>query len=308
MKKWQKILHNLLNPNKPILIGLPILSFSACFSILAAENFLYSWIAYIIYVLSAYSLVIWIVNFPKFIAFVKNCRSFIWNHSRLIGRIRKTKIGHRFFYDIRFRSSLSIYQGMAVSLIYVVFRIYAGITHTSLWFIAMAVYYMALAIIRFLLGHYDRKGHAIKNAQERLDYEMNCYQKTGIMMLFLNLAMGSMVVQMIWQNQGYRYPGLIIYFSAFYTFYTMTMSIINVIRFRKIGSPVLSASKIITLVSAMMSILGLQTAMIAEFGGDDERFRFQMNFATGAAVLCIVIIMSMYMILKAGRYRKGSKH
>lgn len=306
MEKWKKIIYRLIHPPGLIIIVLPMLSFPICFLILGME-LSDTWFSYIVYVLSAYSLVLWCVHFPRFIAFIKRCRAYIWNHSRLIALVSKTETGRRFLYDASFRGNISIYQGMTVNLLYVVFRVYVGTIHASAWFIAMAVYYMILALIRFVLGYCKRKSNAICEERERRDYEMACYKKTGIMMLFLNVAMGGMIVQMVWQNQGYHYSGYIIYLSALYTFYVMIMSVVNVVRFRKIGSPILSASKVITMISAMMSILGLQTAMISEFGDGEEIFRQQMNFATGTAVFAIVIALSAYMIGKAGKYRKTAQ-
>lgn len=77
--------------------------------------------------------------------------------------------------------------------------------------------------------------------------------------------MGGMILMMIKTNSGFTYPGYVIYLSALYTFYTMGMSIGNLVKYRKLGSPILSAAKILNFVSAMMSVLGLQTAMISRF-------------------------------------------
>lgn len=70
---------------------------------------------------------------------------------------------------------------------------------------------------------------------------------------------------MIKTNSGFTYLGYVIYLSALYTFYTMGMSIGNLVKYRKLGSPILSAAKILNFVSAMMSVLGLQTAKISRF-------------------------------------------
>ncbi len=46
--------------------------------------------------------------------------------------------GH-YFNDLAFRGSISIYQGIAVNLFYVVFRVMAAIRYASVWFLSMAV-------------------------------------------------------------------------------------------------------------------------------------------------------------------------
>lgn len=84
-------------------------------------------------------------------------------------------------------------------------------------------------------------------------------------------------------------------------FYTMITSAINLIRFRRLGSPILSAAKVLHFVAAMMSILGLQTAMIYRFSENGENYRRMMNAITGGFVYCIVILIAIYMLLH-GRY------
>ena len=79
----------------------------------------------------------------------------------------------------------------------------------------------------------------------------------------------------------------------------------NLIKFRKHGSPVLSAAKAVNLVAAMVSILSLETAMLARFGGDDEAFRASMTGATGGGICTIVIGMAVFMIVKSPKGIKG---
>lgn len=124
------------------------------------------------------------------------------------------------------------------------------------------------------------------------------------MLFLLNIPMGGMIVLMVRTNSGFSYPGYIIYLSALYTFYTMTVSVINLFKYRGLGSPILSASKVLNFVSAMMSILGLQTAMISRFSENGESYRKMMNAITGGFVYAIVILIAVYMLLHSRKQRK----
>ena len=84
------------------------------------------------------------------------------------------------------------------------------------------------------------------------------------------LFVGGMIVLMVRKNSGFTYPGYIIYLSALYTFYTMITVVVNVVKFRKLGSLILSAAQILNFISAMMSILGLQTAMTSRFSENGD--------------------------------------
>ena len=81
------------------------------------------------------------------------------------------------------------------------------------------------------------------------------------------------------------------------------MSVINLVKFRKLGDPVLSAAKVLNFVSAMMSILGLQTAMIAHFSKNGDSYRKLMNTLTGGIVYFIVIVIAVYMLLHSRKIK-----
>jgi len=113
--------------------------------------------------------------------------------------------------------------------------------------------------------------------------------------------MGGMIWQMIKTNSGFSYPGYIIYLSAMYTFYTMILSVVNIVKFRRLGDPILSAARVLNFISAMMSVLGLQTAMISRFSENSEDYRKLMNTVTGGAVYTIVIVTAIYMLIRSRR-------
>lgn len=84
----------------------------------------------------------------------------------------------------------------------------------------------------------------------------------------------------------------------------MTLSIVNLVKFRKMDSPILSAAKVLNFVSAMMSVLGLQTAMIARFSSEGEEFRIMMNAITGGAVFFIVMVTVAVMVVQSSKIKK----
>ena len=109
---------------------------------------------------------------------------------------------------------------------------------------------------------------------------------------------------MIQSSSGYSYPGCVIYLSALYTFYTVIASAVHLVRFRRLGSPILSAAKVLNFVAALISVLGLQTAMIARFSAGDTGFRRIMNTLTGTAVWGTTILIAVYMLLHSRRMKE----
>lgn len=236
--------------------------------------------AYAVYGMSAYCLTILILPLPKRIQSAK---------AAVIRRINQTPLGERYMHDPAFRGSVGICLGMTVNFFHVIFRVAAGIRYMSVWFISMAVYYLVLGGLRaFLIVRYRRRSPAL---------ECRCYRLTAWLLFLLNLPMGGMILLTVITDSGFSYPGYIIYLSALYAFYAISVSVVQLVKFRRLGSPILSAARVLNLVSAMMSVLGLQTAMISRFSENGESYRKMMNAVTGGFVYGVVIVIAIYMLL-----------
>lgn len=294
MKRARMIVTKLVYPPKWILAGIPPLSFAALIFIFVSEN-TESAPAYVIYGLSAYSLTIWIAAAP---ARIRSLRKTIQN-SKPVQKLTHTAFGGRYLSDLTFRGSISIYQGMAVNCFYVILRVIAGIRYASVWFISMAIYYLMLGCLRtyLIIGYRSRTPLR----------ECRRYRTTAWFLFLLNIPMGGMIVLMVRTNSGFSYPGYIIYLSALYTFYTIVTAVINLVKFRRIGSPILSAAKVLNFVAAMMSILGLQTAMISRFSVNGDEYRKMMNAITGGFIYGIVILIAVYMLLHSKKLREKAE-
>lgn len=300
MEKIKKILRKMLFPPA---IPAVILALLGYFSVLAVAIFEINnpVFRYCSYIFSAYALTITIANFPRIISFFKLTLRKLYD-SCLIRKIRSTKLGNRFFSDVRFRTEISLYCGLAINFLYIAVKLFSGIYYRSVWFFALGVYYILLAIMRFILLHKGKNSAVLT-----MKAELKRYRMCGIMLLIMNQALAGIVVFMVYQNKGFDYPGLLIYAMAAYSFYMIIVAVINLVKFRKHGSPLLSAAKVINLVAAMVSILSLETAMLAQFGEDDDLlFRKIMTGTTGGAVCTIVIGIAIFMIWKSTkRLKKG---
>ena len=197
--------------------------------------------------------------------------------------VRLNAVIYRYKNDLAFRGRVSLYQGMTMNLLYAVFRLMTGVRYDSVWFISMSVYYFALGLMKAYLAVCRRLSE-----KRGLEFEER-------------FPMGIMITLMIVDNRGFSYPGYVIYLSAVYTFWSAANSVVNLVRFRKLGSPILSASKALNFVAAMMSVLGLQTAMIAAFSSDSEEWRRMMNTITGGFVYAGVIATAVFMLIRSKR-------
>ena len=285
MKRAWTLLERLLHPPKWVLLTLPPIVFAElAYVLLKGKN---SMPAYMIYCMSAYCLTIWVLPLPRLFRKAK---------ANMIHRLTGTVFGGKYIGDLAFRGSVNIYQGMMINFLYVVFRIFVGIRYSSVWFLTIAIYYLLLGIMRLslILSYRNR---SVKS-------ELRCYRRTAWLLFLLNIPMGGMIVLMVLTDSGYSYPGYVIYLSALYTFYTIILAIVNLVKFRKLGSPILSAAKVLNFVAALMSLLGLQTAMISQFSTEGEDFRRRMNAITGGGVWFSVILIAVYMLLHSRKKKE----
>lgn len=190
--------------------------------------------------------------------------------------------------------------------IYAVSPVYGNTLWLSLVYFRIGIYYMVLGILRTYLVLSRRK--ALKySTEKRTAIEYRCYRRTGWLLFLLNIPMGGMITLMMQTDSTYTYPGYVIYVSAIYTFYAAIISVINTVKFHGKGSPILSAAKVLNLVAAMMSVLGLQTAMISQFSVNGESYRKLMNTITGVCVFAAVTVIAFYMLINS-KVKKEEKH
>lgn len=283
MKKLWTLVKKWLYPPKWILLLVPVLSFGLLILVFVSGSTECA-PAYGVYGMAAYSLTIWIASLPPLVRRLQTAVE----RSRPVQAVRRSALGERYGSDGAFRRIVRMCPGMTANLLYAVFRLAAGALYRSVWFLSMGVYYLVLGGLRvYLFIGYRR--HSPSS-------ERRCYRRTAWLLFLLNIPMGGMIWLMVRTDAGYSYPGSLLYLSALYTFYSMTVSVIGVVRLRGADSPIVSAVQVLNAVAAMMSVLGLQTAMMAQFSAEDALYRRRMNTITGSFLYGIVLCVALYML------------
>lgn len=243
------------------------------------------------YVLSFYALVLIALRTPDIIRFVNRFR-------------RENRYVVRYTSDERLRVKITLYGSFAFSAVYAVFQLGLGLWHRSVWFFAMAGYYLLLAMMRLLLIRHTGR----HMPGERQDEEWRRYRLCGVCLLLMNFALGVIITYFVLKIRIFRHHEITTIAMAAYTFASLTMAIRNVIRFRNSASPVYSASKVIALAAAIVSMLTLENAMLTVFGQETgEQFQQMMLGATGVAVIVMIQGMAIYMIVHASRRLRAGR-
>lgn len=288
MKNWEKLYRKLMFPPVWLRMALVIVSAFAL-SAVFTKGLKDTWIAYAAYVLSFYTLVVtgiaWGTVFPGYYKAAKK-------------KVYENKYGSLYMTDAAFKVKVSLNVTFLINFLYAAANLFSGIFYGSYWFISLAVYYICLAVMRFLLLRQAHRSEIGQNRTSELKYSRWC----GCIMLVMNSALSGMVVLVLKSGQGFAYEGMLIYVVALYTFYIMVYAVINMVKYRKYRSPLILTSKAVSLSAALFSMLSLETAMLAAFGGDTPvQTRHALVSATGAGVCVIVIGMAAYMIYSATR-------
>ena len=295
MDKWKAALKTIFCP--PPLMTIPFALFGYGFVIYVfACDVQNPVLRYASFLVSAYALIITLTGLPHLCRSLKKAKREL-HESSLIRKVRSTAVGEKYLTDVHFRNRISLSAGLTINLAYIIVKLSAGIYYRSPWFIALAAYYVLLAVMRLFLLR--------DQAEHDQDAAFRRYRLCGFILLVMNQALAGIVIFMVYQNRGFQYPGILIYAMAFYAFYAVITAAVNVVRTRRFNSPVLSAAKAVNLVAALVSILSLTTAMLTQFGGDDDpAFRRTMTSAVGGGVCTIVIGMAVFMIYRANQALK----
>lgn len=269
-------------------------------------------VSYIAYLLSSYALVITVIGFKKLIRHTKDRikNDEIRSVAAIKRLMRKNKYTALYLESRAFRAEVSLCTALAFNLFYALFKIITGIYDGSVWLISIGIYYLVFAGARFMLMRYNRSGDP---DTDRKLYEYKVYRLCGCTMMFLNITITGMSVQMIWQNKASTYSRVVVIISAAFTFYFFILAIVNVVSFRRSENAILLATKDLSLSDALMSMFSLQNSMLHTFGGDDERtYRLIMNSVTGGVVLFAVLGIATYMIINGtkmiNRYSKEKNY
>ncbi|MBO5501155.1 MAG: hypothetical protein J6A48_03950 [Clostridia bacterium] len=256
------------------------------------------WQAYASYGLSAYALVLVCVRVP---GIIRAFRTGFEAHPN-VQRAVNAPMVQRYRSDAVYRASLSLYIGLGINLFNAAFQGIMVIAQRSLWFGALAGYYLLLTLMRGLLSRYAWKNCVGSDLRR----EWQRYLACGITLLFLNLALSTVVALVVRRGSGFSYPGITVYVMALYAFYAIIHGIWNLCRLKHQHSPVLRASIMVSFVKALVSMLSLETAMLDQFGGDSSPiFRKIMTGATGAAVCALVLAVAGWMIFRAAKQLKS---
>ena len=209
---------------------------------------------------------------------------------RALGLLLGSALAVQYKQDRIFRASVNLQLVMVLNYLYAAYNLLIGLQSGSVWLLSLGIYTLMLAAVRTDLTLSHHRGRTLPpDALPR--HESRCYRRVAWSLLALNVPIGGLALLMVSGQSVSALPGHLIYLSALYTFVMMYLAISNLIRFRKLGSPILSAAKV-------LSLLTLQSALIDRFGAEQGAFRLLMTRLTGSAVYATVLVIAVWMLCR----------
>ena len=207
----------------------------------------------------------------------------------VVENIEKNFLTRRIFQDKSFRTFMFTGFSTCINLAYVCYNGFLGIAKHSVWFFTMFVYYGILCIMRANAVHKSRKNDRSKDGLVMF--------ADGILLIFLALVLSGIVFLSLRFNLMKSYGKITMITLTTYTFYKLTISIINLKKSLKTNHKIIKTIRNINFADALVSLISTQMSMYATFSqkGDGHT----MTILTSAGVCSIICFIAVKMIISS---------
>lgn len=282
-----RALRRALTPPAPALVMLVVISAAGLAWTFLISNERGTPVAYLSYVLSAYTLVAVCAN-------IAAARPL----ARLRAKLPTSPFVDRVIEDTDFRTKLTFAASSVLRVVWTVFNAVMGVMLQSAWYVTLAVYYLVLSVMRGSLMRHLRGGEGAAATRSEALTQRRC----GIMLVVLTVMLTGMTVLLNSHEGGFSYAGNLIYAMAAWTFYSLVTNVVRFVRvWRSEGAGLFfSSAYAVRLAEVLVSLFALEVAMLTAFSSpDQETFNMTMINGTGAALLVILALTGGGLIRRA---------
>lgn len=191
-------------------------------------------------------------------------------------------------YRIKFLLGFSIIYNVAYSL----YLLVESSLTASRWFFIMSVYYALLSIVRIFMFFQLKRNNSLRK-------NLIIMRGIGCFLFLLNFIISIMMFVLIYTNKIVKHGEITVITLATYTFYVLAMAIIESVKHIKRKNSLYSCIKIVSLVSASVSMVTLTNTMLSTFGENNELLRSIILPLFSGVVSIFIIICAILMVLKA---------
>lgn len=213
----------------------------------------------------------------------------------------RSALFHKIKTDAQYRIKLFLCLSFVWNILYTGYLLIVGWVYQSKWFLAMSVYYGLLSTTRIFCFMQTKP-------EKSLHAKVKTMRACGCFLLCINLAISSMMFILIYGNRQVKHHEITVITLAAYTFSALTVAIVNSVKYIRKHDYISSCIKLISLVSASVSMVTLTNIMLSTFGEDNALLRSIVLPALSAAVSVLIIVCSILMIYKAHSTLRNLKY
>ena len=194
--------------------------------------------------------------------------------------------------NIDFRIKLFLFISLICNFLYTTFLFVVSKIYSSKWFFIMSIYYGLLSIVRIFI-------FSQINPKKELCKKIKVMRASGCFLVLLNIVVTVMMFLLIYTTQYVKHHEITVIALAAYTFSALAIAIITSVKHLKNNNHVYSSVKVISLVSASVSMVTLTNTMLATWGSADMLLRSIILPILSGAVSIIIIVGAVLLIRKA---------
>lgn len=174
------------------------------------------------------------------------------------------------------------------TLIFSLYNLYLGCRYNLVWNFSISIYYILLLIIKeislFEFIHSNRTNK---------EYKKNIYVLTSIISILISFILIGPSILMIENKREVNVTLIPALAIATFTFYKITIAIINYKKYYKTNSLYRRQEILINLISALVSILTLQNTLIYVTSSDVDQSLFILTIVSSIAIILLIGIISV---------------
>lgn len=224
---------------------------------------------------------------------------------RLEAVLRKNAVISNLLEDYTYKTALFSMLSAIITLAFAIVNLISAIYYERVWYATISVYYFLLLLFR---GGVLLANRICSERLNGIDYEkskLKIYLSGGIFLLLIEVAMAIMITNMMLSDNPNQKGEIMTIATATYTFYKVTLAIINLVKANKSKNSITQALRNINLADACMSLVSLTVLMLSTFGEENELVYIKAT--TGFVACALIIVMSITMIVKGSKGLKELK-
>ena len=194
--------------------------------------------------------------------------------------------------DGHYRTKSLLTFSFVFNIIYAVFLFIVSRIYFSKWFFVMAIYYGLLSLTRVFI-------FANINPKKEIRSKIKTMRACGFFLLLINLVVSTMMFILIYSVGYVKHHEITVIALATYTFTSLTVAIVSSVRQLKKNDYVHFSAKIISLVSASVSLVTLTNTMLVTFGEENLLLRSIILPLLCGAVAIFIVLCAILMLRKA---------